>query len=344
MQFLFIDQAYPVVSLRPSMTNSSDLYALLGVPKTASAEELKSAYRKLARKYHPDVNPGDKAAEEKFKEVNNAFEILSDPKKRSLYDEFGMDAAKLGWDPEKAAAFRQYRAGPQRGPGGGFDFGGFESYGGGGPVDLGDIFGEIFGDAFRGARPRGGRPSNRPMPGDDLGERIEVDLGTAVRGGELELRIQRTQGQPPSRLTVKIPAGIADGGKIRLAGQGGPGARGGPPGDLYLEVHLRAHPHVRRDGDDLYLHLPLTVGEAIAGATVELPTFEGPVQLKVPPGTQTGQKLRLRGKGVPHLRGKGRGDLYAEVRVMIPAGDEAKELGKRLDKLYAEPVRAKLAL
>lgn len=331
------------------MANEQDLYAILGVGRTASADELKKAYRRLARKYHPDVNPGDKAAEEKFKEINNAFEILSDPKKRPLYDELGMDAAKIGWDPEKAAAFRQWRSGARGprgagGPGGGFGGFGFET---GEPVDLGDLFGEIFGGGragggrgggFGGAG-FGGRAATRPSKGADFVDRIDIDLADAVKGRELELRIDR---QPPTKLSVKVPAGIADGGRIRLAGQGGPGARGGPAGDLYLEVHVRPHPAVRREGDDLFVNLPITVGEAIAGATVELPTFDGAVQLKVPAGSQSGRKLRLRGKGVPHLRGGGRGDLYAEVRVMVPAGAEAKELGKSLDTLYAEPVRADL--
>ncbi|HEY0841003.1 MAG TPA: J domain-containing protein [Vulgatibacter sp.] len=317
------------------MAKDQDLYAILGVARTASADELKKAYRRLARKYHPDVNPGDKAAEEKFKEINNAFEILSDPKKRPLYDELGMDAAKIGWDPEKAAAFRQWRSGARgpRGAGGPGGFG-FET---GEPVDLGDLFGEIFGrgGGFGGAG-FGGRAAPRPTKGADLVDRVDIDLPDAVKGRELDLRVDGR------RLSVKVPAGISDGGRIRLAGQGAPGARGGPAGDLYLEVHVRQHPTVRREGDDLYVHLPITVGEAIAGATVELPTFDGAVQLKVPPGSQSGRKLRLRGKGVPHLRGGGRGDLYAEVRVMVPEGAEAKELGKSLDKLYAEPVRADL--
>ncbi|AKU89930.1 DnaJ C-terminal domain-containing protein [Vulgatibacter incomptus] len=321
------------------MATNSDLYGLLGVPKTATADELKTAYRRLARKYHPDVNPGDKAAEEKFKEINNAFDILSDPKKRPLYDELGMDAAKIGWDPEKAAAFRQWKTG-QGAPRGGspFDFEGVEA------VDFGDLFGDLFGTGFGGARPGAGFRGpgvRRPEPGQDFGERVEIDLVEAVQGTERQLRLPRKEG---SRITVKIPAGIADGGKVRLAGQGGPGVRGGPPGDLYLEIHIRPHPWIRREGDDLHVSLPLTVGEAISGATVDLPTFDGTVQLKVPPGTQSGKKLRLRGKGVPHLRGTGRGDLYAEARVIVPSGDRAKELGKSLDSLYSESVRAGLVL
>ncbi|HWV37437.1 MAG TPA: J domain-containing protein [Vulgatibacter sp.] len=317
------------------MAKNQDLYAVLGVSRTASADELKKAYRRLARKYHPDVNPGDKAAEERFKEINSAFEILSDPKKRSLYDELGMDAAKIGWDPEKAAAYRQWRsggAGPRGAGPGGFEGFGFET---GEPVDLGDIFGEIFG-VGRGSFGR--RPAPRPAKGPDFVDRIEIDLADAVKGRELDLRVDG------KKLSVKVPAGVAHGGRIRLAGQGGAGARGGPPGDLYLEVRIRPHPLFRREGDDLNVNLPITVGEAIAGATVTLPTFDGTVQLKVPAGTQSGQRLRLRAKGVPHLRGGGRGDLYAEVRVMVPTGPEAKELGKRLDKLYSEPVRAGLTL
>ena len=147
-----------------------------------------------------------------------------------------------------------------------------------------------------------------------------------------------------ARLKVKIPGGIADGGKVRLAGQGAAGRRGGAPGDLYLEVRVRPHPLVRREGDDLHVKLPITVGEAVGGATVDLPTFDGPVSLKVPPGSQSGSKLRLKGKGIPHLRGGGRGDLYAEIQVVVPAGARAKDLAERLDRLYPEDVRRGLTL
>lgn len=375
------------------MAEEKDLYALLEVPRTATAEEIKKAYRRLARKYHPDVNPGDKEAEEKFKEISFAFDILSDEKKRALYDEMGMDAAKIGWDPEKAAAWRRWSAGRAASPFG-TDFEGFD-------VDLGDIFGDVFGDIFRAARTRA---ETGPVPGRDLRAGITIDLGEAVRGTTRTIEIERPttcprcngsgradpnppacstcggsgrvrtsrgnvifggvcptcrgSGKEPgpacpqchgagsvlstSRLEVKIPAGIDDGGVVRLAGQGGAGSRGGPPGDLYLEVSVRPHPAYRREGDDLHVVLPITVHEAIAGATVRLPTFDGPVELKVPPGSQSGRKLRLRGRGVPHLRGGGRGDLYAEVRVQVPTGEEAERLAREMEPHYAQDVRAAL--
>jgi DnaJ-class molecular chaperone len=319
------------------MAREQDLYQLLGVARDASTEEIKKAYRRLARKYHPDVNPGDKAAEEKFKEVNQAFEILSDEKKRQLYDELGWDAARIGWDPAKAAAFRQWR----RGAGAGGV--GFEGIAGAEGFDFSDLFGDLFSDLFGGRRGGGRRArADWPQPGDDVGARIEVDLADVVRGAEKEIVVERPTG--PSRLKVRIPAGIADRGKIRLAGQGGPGINGGPPGDLYLEVHVRPHPLVRREGDDLVMPLPLTVSEASAGATISLPTFDGAVRLKIPPGTQSGRKLRLRGKGVPHLRGGGRGDLYVEARVVVPTGPGAAEAAQALDAYYGGDVRADLRL
>ena len=322
-----------------------DLYKMLGVARDAKADEIKRAYRRLARQYHPDVNPGDKAAEEKFKEINFAFDILGDAEKRKLYDELGMDAAKIGWDPKKAEELRRWRRGA--GGGGGFRFEGFDDAFGGGSgatVDFGDLFGDLFGDVF--ARGAGAAPFHRrrrgPTPGDDVGARIEVDLVDVIRGAEKEIEVQKPGGR--SRLKVRIPAGIADGGKVRLAGQGGPGYDGGPPGDLYLEVRVREHPLVRREGDDLHLQLPLTVGEAVAGATIRLPTFDGPVDLRVPAGMQTGRKLRLRGKGVPHLRGGGRGDLYAEAKVIVPTKSGAEEAARALDAFYEGDVRRGLAL
>lgn len=379
------------------MAEAKDLYALLQVPRTASLDEIKTAYRRLARKYHPDLNPGDKEAEEKFKEISLAFEILSDEGKRKLYDEMGMDAAQIGWDPDKAAAWRRYQGARTASPGAGFDY---ENLG----VDLGDLFGDIFGD-FMGARPRARARPAGPSPGADLRASVEVDLADVVRGGTRELRLERPvtcdvcggsghEGAPrvcptcggtgrttttrgsiafsgtcptcrgtgqapgptckgcggsgvvsrPTKLEVKIPPGVADGGLVRLAGQGAAGRGGGPPGDLYLEVRVRPHPHLRREGDDLHMALPLTVHEAVAGATVPLPTFDGVLQLKIPPGTQSGRKLRLRGKGVPHLRGGGRGDLFVEARVQVPVGEASERLSAEMDKLYEGDVRAGLSI
>ena len=318
-----------------------DLYEILGVPRTATPEEVKRAYRKLAKKYHPDVNPGNKAAEEKFKEVTAASEVLSDEKRRKLYDEFGPDSLRSGFDEKRAEEYRRYRR--QGTPPGSmpFDFGDFER------VNVGDYgafdFGSIFGDIFGGGRGGDGRGRARrgpiPSAGAHAQAEVTVDLRDAVLGGERDLRIDgRT-------LRVKIPAGVTDGSRIRLAGQGGPGAHGGPAGDLYLEVRLREHPHVRREGKDLLLDLPVTVPEAALGAEVELPTFEGPVRLRVPAGAQSGMKLRLRGKGMPDLRGGTRGDLYAVVQVVLPPDSPALHKAvKPLEALYKGDPREGISL
>ena len=316
-----------------------DLYEILGVPRSATGDEIKKAYRRLTKKYHPDVNPGDKAAEEKFKEVTAAFEVLSDAKRRKLYDEFGADALRTGFDEKRAEEYRRWKS--HGAPSGGmpFDFGDFRT------VNVGDYgafdFGSIFGDLFGGAAGPRGRVHRGPIPssGASAEAEIEISLREAVLGGERDLRVDgRT-------LRVKIPPGVADGSQIRLAGQGGAGAHGGPAGDLYLKVRLREHPHVRRDGKDLYLDLPVTVPEAVRGAEVTLPTFEGAVRLRIPTGAQSGTRLRLRGKGLPDLRGGPRGDLYAVVQLVLPKGSEA--LGKAvesLEALYEEDPRAGISL
>ncbi|WP_242395590.1 DnaJ C-terminal domain-containing protein [Anaeromyxobacter oryzisoli] len=316
-----------------------DLYEILGVPRTASADELKRAYRKLAKKYHPDVNPGNKAAEEKFKEVTAAFEVLSDDRRRKLYDEFGADSLRSGFDEKRAEEYRRWRS--QGAPQGGmpFDFGDYSTVNVGdfGAFDFGSIFGEIFGGRARGAA----RARRGPIPaqGVHTEAEISVDLRDAVAGGERDVRIDgRT-------LRVKIPAGVDDGSQIRLAGQGGRGQHGGPAGDLYLTIRIREHPLVRRQGRDLYLDLPVTVPEAVRGAEVRLPTFEGPVVLRVPEGAQSGMQLRLRGKGIPDLKGGPRGDLYAVVQVVLPPGGPALEKAvKPLADLYKGDPRASISL
>ncbi len=321
-----------------------DLYDILGVSRGASPDEIKKTYRKLAKKYHPDVNPGNKQAEEKFKEVTAAFEVLSDPKRRKLYDEFGPDALRTGFDEKKAEEYRRWKqaagGGPGRGGGVPFDFGDFATVdlgGGFGTFDFGSIFGDLFGGAGgRGRRRAGG--VGIPMPGSDAQAEIAIDLRDAVLGAERDIRIDgRT-------LRVKIPAGVTDGSQIRLAGQGGPG-HGGPPGDLYLTVRLHEHPWVRREGKDLFIDLPVTVPEAALGADVTLPTFEGPVRLRVPPGSQSGRLLRLRGKGLPDLHGGPRGDLHAVVQIVLPeGGEEVRRAVEPLRRLYTGDPRARISL
>jgi curved DNA-binding protein len=314
-----------------------DLYDVLGVSRTASTDDIKKAYRRLAKKYHPDVNPGNKQAEEKFKEVTAASEVLSDPRRRALYDEFGPDSLRTGFDDKKAEAYRQWkRQGPGRAGGFPFDLGDFER------VEVGDLgafdFGSIFGDLFGRGRGRRSGPA-ATGGGTDASAEIEVDLREVVLGGEREIRVDgRT-------LRVKIPAGVSAGSQIRLAGQGGAGAFGAPPGDLYLTVRLREHPLVRREGKDLFLDLPVTVPEAVLGAEVTLPTFEGPVRLRVPPGTQAGTRLRLRGKGLPDLKGGPRGDLHAVVKIVLPeAGEPLRRAARTLEALYKADPRGGLSL
>jgi len=314
-----------------------DLYEILGVNRKASAEELKRTYRKLAKKYHPDVNPGNKAAEEKFKEITAAFEVLSDEKRRRLYDEFGPDALRSGFDERRAEEYRRWKR--EGAPSGGmpFDFGDYSRVhvGDFGTFDFASIFGDLFGGSARGRA----RAGPAPAAGAHAEAEILIDLRDAVLGAERDVRIDgRT-------LRVKIPAGVSDGSQIRLAGQGGPGAHGGRAGDLFLAVRLRAHPHLRVEGRDLFLDLPLTVPEAVNGTELELPTFEGPVRLRVPSGAQSGMKLRLRGKGLPDLRGEARGDLYAVVKLVLPEqSDGLKKAVKPLEPLYKADPRAGITL
>jgi len=319
-----------------------DLYQILGVPRSAAADEIKKAYRRLAKQHHPDVNPGNKQAEERFKEISAAFEVLSDPKRRSLYDEFGADSLRSGFDPARAEEVRRWRR--QGAPPGGqpFDFGDFRTTDvGGQPFDFGTIFETIFGQGMpRGARP-GQRPGARrgPAAGEDLEAEIELDLKDAVVGGERDLRVNdRT-------LRVTLKPGMGDGARIRLAGQGGPGQHGGPPGDLLLRVHLRAHPLVRVDGRDLTFDLPITVPEAAQGAEVELPTFDGKVRLQVPAGSQGGARLRLRGRGLPDGKGGPRGDLYVVLKLVLPeASEKLKKAVQALEPLYKGDPRAGISL
>jgi molecular chaperone DnaJ len=407
-------------------TTKKDYYEILGVKKSASAEEIRKAFRKLARKYHPDVNPGDKTTEEKFKALSEAHDVLSDPKKRKIYDQVGYYSDNI--DPAAAEAYA--RAGSTGGegfpgfqgggaqPGGGegvhFDFGGFDfsdlmdnarsgrtgSGGGGGSGSFRDIFSGMFGGG-RGAAPA----ETGPMPGSDLEYQVNVPFWTAIRGGVMRLNITRQDvctnchglgyieapGKCPecngtgqitqtggrmkfnvqcprchgtgknistcpvchgegtvSRtepIEVRIKPGTRDGQRIRLAGKGNAGSHGGPAGDLYVIIRIDPHPVFRRDGDDIYLTVPVSATEAALGAKIEVPTIDGRALLKIPPGTQPGQKLRLREKGVPSATKEGaRGDEIVEVAVNVPMprDERTKELLKELAKLNPEDPRAEL--
>ena len=398
-----------------------DYYELLGVKKSASADDIRKAFRKLARKYHPDVNPGDKSAEEKFKVISEANDVLSDPKKRKIYDQVGFYSDNI--DPATAEAyarggatgaggFGDFPGSAQQGQGGvHFDFGGFDfsdlmnnagrgqrNSGGGGSFR--DIFGSIFGGG-RGAT----AADEGPEPGTDLEYQVNVPFWTAIRGGVMRLNITRqdvcsqchgqgwleSPGKCPecngtgqitqtggrmkfnvacprchgtgknlttcptchgegtvSRtepLEVRIKPGTRDGQRIRVPGKGNAGAHGGPPGDLYAIIRTGDHPIFHRDGDDISLTVPVTASEAALGAKIEVPTIDGRALLKIPPGTQSGQKLRLREKGVPSATREGtRGDEIVEITVTVPMprDERTKELLRELAKLNPEDPRAEL--
>jgi curved DNA-binding protein len=283
------------------------LYQELGVEKTASEAEIKKAYRKLATKLHPDKNPGDKRSETRFKSVNRAYQTLSDPKKRALYDEFGDNALREGFDPAAARAYQRASQGfgSGRSAGGSFRFEDIFAGSGGG---LGDLFGDMFSG-------KGGGRGGARAKGSDVGSEIAIDFAQAVRGTEIALTLQNG-GDP---VTVRIPPGATDGDRLRVPGRGQPAPYGGPAGDLVLAIRVRPHAHFERRELDLYLDLPITVGEAYRGAKVPVPTPDGSVTLTVPKRAQSGQVLRLKGKGVH--RGKNVGDLYVRFLIKLPDSD-----------------------
>lgn len=289
---------------------AKDYYAELGVSRNATADEIKKVYRKLAGELHPDRNPGDVRMEERFKRVNEAYHVLTDDKKRKLYDEFGEVGLREGFDPNMARGY-----GRSGGFGGGFDDI-FRGAGSGGTAGIGDIFGDLFGG--------GGARRRRPRRAPDLESEITIEFISAVRGAELELSIHGRA------VKVRIPQGAQDGDKLRVKGAGGSAGPGMPPSDLLLIVRVKGHPHFQREGLDLTVDMPLTVGEAYFGSKIEVPTPSGSVQLKVPAHSQSGQLLRLRGKGV--TRGQNTGDLYVRFLIQIPK-TESDELEKAVRTL-----------
>jgi len=391
-------------------TNANkDYYATLGVKRTATPEEIRKAFRKAARKYHPDVNPGDKKAEEKFKEISEANDVLSDEKKRKVYDQVGFYSDQI--DPAQAEAYaRQQRSGGQQPPidFGGFDFNGFsgggypgqkKSAGGSGWGSFKDIFSGIFTGAQHPQAPRG------PQSGSDLEYQATVDFWSAIRGGQARIQINRQETCPachgqahvggtitcpecngtgkvtqmggrmkfnitcprcngtgkiendcPSchgegtvtrteTVEFRIKPGTRDGQRIRLQGKGNAGVNGGSPGDLFLIVRTGTHPVFTRQGDDILLTVPVTVAEASLGAKVEVPTIDGRAQLKIPPGTQNGQKLRMRERGVENAQHPGqRGDEIVTVSVAVPhLNDErSREIMRELGRLNPDDPRKAL--
>jgi molecular chaperone DnaJ len=374
-------------------TTKQDYYELLGVSRKAVQKEIRQAYRKLARKYHPDLNPGDKSSEEKFKQVQEAYDVLSDAKKRQMYDQFGFDTPGAGGAPSGADAGDVH-----------FDFGGFDFGGGAGQSGGGPSFRDLFGQFFRGGGATAEAPSHAE-PGSSLEYQIEISFWEAVRGTVQKLTISRldtctecrgtgTVGQPQTctacggsgqvtqtsgkmrfnltcthcggtgrtrnicrvcggegrvrradTIEIRIPAGVQTGSRVRVPGRGNAGTAGEPPGDLYIITDVQPHPFFDRRGDDLYTTVPITVTEATLGAKIEVPTIDGRSLLRVPPGTNSGQKLRLREKGVPSVRTPGqRGDQYIELQVMVPkpVDERVRELLKELEKIAPEDPRKDL--
>lgn len=296
-----------------------DYYKALGLTKKATPEEIKRAYRALARKHHPDVSKAADAAK-RFKELNEAHEVLSDPEKRTRYDQLGPDwerYADLGGNGQGRGGFQWVRTG-QPGP---------DPFGG--ETDFSDFFRTLFGDAANGGQ-SGDRRRGRARSGADAEHELEVTFNDAYRGAERTLELRR-DGGPTRSLDVKIPAGVRDGQRVRLAGQGGAGSGGGPAGDLYLRIRVRPHPFFARDADDLRAELPVALHEALLGAEVSVPTPKGRVALRIPPETQNGRTIRLAGQGMPR-RGGGYGDLFVTVRIVLPQKltDRERELVREL--------------
>ena len=391
-------------------TQNKDYYATLGVKKTATSDEIRKAFRKAARRYHPDVNPGDKKAEEKFKEISEANDVLSDEKKRKVYDQVGFYSDQI--DPEQAEAYARQQSGGGQPPVdfGGFDFSGFQGGPGGGSAQqpgagsqswgsFKDIFSGIFSGAQQPQRPRG------PQPGTDLEYQATVDFWTAIRGGQARIQVNRQETCPSchgqsstggpmqcpecngtghvtqmgGRMKFNIPcprcngtgrtsnacgtcqgegvvnrtetvdfrikAGTRDGQRIRLQGKGNSGLNGGAAGDLFLIVRTGTHPVFTRVGDDIHLTVPVTIAEASLGAKVDVPTIDGRAQLKIPPATQSGQKLRMRERGVENSqRPDQRGDQIVTIDVVVPLlqDERSREIMRELAKLNSQDPRVAL--
>lgn len=376
---------------------SEDFYKILGVPKDAKQEQIKKAYRKLARKWHPDINPGNNDAEKRFKEISRAYNCLGDEDKRKLYDEFGEEGLQTGFDAEKARQYRQWGSFQQKGHGGtGPDFGRYQSYE------------DVFGDLFSSGAGRGENRAPMSSRGRDMEHEMTIDMISSLKGFDTELSMQKVkacdachgsgsdpnstikkcsscggsgrinvaegpiqftktcpvckghgqtgdpcrqcggkgQTQGMERIRVTIPKGVKEGSRVRVAGKGESGFNGGQAGDLYLIIHVKPHNILSREGDNLYMEVPVTVREVIAGGTITIPTIDGPVNLKIPPKSQSGQTLKLKGKGAINLKTKKRGDLLVKLIIKVPKTEEEEVLAaaKKIDRHYKEDIRKNIRL
>ena len=312
-------------------TMAEDHYKALGVSQTASPDEIQKAYRKLARKYHPDMNPDDVAAKKKFQEVQKAYETLNDPEKRKLYDQFGPAYEQMGGAAAGGAGggspfpfdVEQMFRGAQGGGGGGFQFDG----------DLGDLFSQFTGGGGGARRSRRSAPSK----GADIAAEVTIPFHTAVMGGNCEIPIAR--GSQRETLQVKVPPGVDSGKKIRLRGKGQPG-NGGENGDLLVTVQVAPHPHFKRQGQNLELKLPVTLSEAALGATVDVPTPGGVVALKIPACSSSGRRLRVKGQGIRSTSGEV-GDLYVELQIKLPEtlNESARQAVETINQQYSGSLR-----
>lgn len=322
------------------MGHSRDYYEVLGVARSASADEIKRAYRALAKKHHPDRNPNDPDAERRFKEVQTAYETLSDPERRQKYDQFG--AAGAGQWASGPGGKKVYQWGTESSINAEDLEDLFSAFGNRGPGQQGGIFEQLFGGGRR--RGGGGTAQVETTRGRDEEHHIEIPFEQAVHGTTVALRIEGSRNGRGETLEVKIPPGVEDGQKIRLRGRGQPGRGRGGAGDLFLVVSIMAHPYFRREGADIYLDVPVTVSEAALGAKVEVPSLEGRTTVTLPPGTSSGAKLRLRGHGIRKQNSDERGDQYVTIRIMVPKKIAAaqRELFEKLREIEGPDPRATL--
>jgi len=326
---------------------AEDYYKTLGVPRNASQAEIQKAYRELARKHHPDMNPNDKTAKKKFQQVQAAFDVLNNPEKREMYDRYGSSFETIGaGGPQPGASQWSWSTGGAgAGPAGGFsaediDLSQFlgERFGHDMPGGLGDLFGQ-----FRRATGKTRKTAAQPRRGADLTHELHIPLATAVSGGEVQFAGQRPSGKTET-LAVKIQAGIDDGKKIRIRGQGQPApGRGGAPGDILITIRVAPHPYFQRRGNNLLVRVPVTLAEAACGAKLDLPTPRGTVALRVPAGTSSGTKLRVKGHGVPPKNGPP-GDLLAEIQIVLPKylSDADRQTLRQIDERHSQNPRQEL--